>query len=53
MHAYAASLTNAVGKALDPETIIVNQRVQPLKKAKGFYEDGNRQFTTAQKRSKF
>jgi hypothetical protein len=32
MHAYAASLTNAVGKALDPETIIVNQRVQPLKK---------------------
>ncbi|OAL47370.1 P-loop containing nucleoside triphosphate hydrolase protein [Pyrenochaeta sp. DS3sAY3a] len=31
MHAYAASLTNAAGKVLDPETIIVNQRVQPFK----------------------
>jgi superfamily II DNA or RNA helicase len=31
MHAYAASLTNAAGKVLDPETIIVNQTVQPFK----------------------
>lgn len=31
MHAYAASLTNAAGKVLEPETIIVNQRLQPSK----------------------
>jgi hypothetical protein len=31
MHAYAASLANAAGKILEPETIIVNQRLQPSK----------------------
>ena len=31
MHAYAASLTNAAGKVLEPETIVVNQRLQPSK----------------------
>jgi hypothetical protein len=31
MHAYAASLTNAAGRVLDPETIIVNQTVQPFR----------------------
>jgi hypothetical protein len=36
MHAYAASLTNAAGKILDPETIVVGQRVQPFKSQKAF-----------------
>ncbi|KAH8704387.1 hypothetical protein GQ44DRAFT_820072 [Phaeosphaeriaceae sp. PMI808] len=36
MHAYAASLTNTAGKVLNPETIIVNQRVQPLKKQRAY-----------------
>ncbi|UPX11156.1 RNA helicase [Ascochyta rabiei] len=31
MHAYAASLTNAAGKVLEPEIIIVNQRLQSSK----------------------
>jgi hypothetical protein len=31
MHAYAASLTNTAGKILEPETIIMNQRLQPSK----------------------
>ncbi|KAH7409767.1 DEAD/DEAH box helicase-like protein [Phaeosphaeria sp. MPI-PUGE-AT-0046c] len=29
MHAYAASLTNAAGKVLEPETIVINKRPQP------------------------
>jgi hypothetical protein len=36
MHAYAASLTNVAGKILDPETIVVNQRIQPLKSQNSF-----------------
>ncbi|RYN78121.1 hypothetical protein AA0119_g13556, partial [Alternaria tenuissima] len=31
MHAYAACLTNAAGKVLEPEIIVVNQRLQPSK----------------------
>ncbi|KAI0617933.1 Dead deah box helicase like protein [Pyrenophora tritici-repentis] len=39
MHAYAASLTNAAGKVLEPETIVVNQRIQPSKTQKALVLD--------------
>lgn len=34
MHAYAASLTNTAAKVLEPETIVVNQRLPPSKTQK-------------------
>ncbi|KAH8622007.1 putative helicase [Alternaria alternata] len=34
MHAYAASLTNAAGKVLEPEIIVANQKIQPSKPPK-------------------
>ena len=39
MHAHAASLTNAAGKVLEPETIVVNQRLQPSKTQKALVLD--------------
>jgi Lhr-like helicase len=39
MHAYAASLTNATGKVLEPETIVVNQKIQPSKPQKAVVVD--------------
>ncbi|KAJ5042660.1 hypothetical protein J3E72DRAFT_253800 [Bipolaris maydis] len=42
MHAYAASLTNAAGKVLEPETIVVNQRLQPPKTQKALVLDVSR-----------
>lgn len=39
IHAYAASLTNAAAKVLEPETIVVNQRLQPSKTQKALVQD--------------
>jgi len=39
MHAYAASLTNAARKVLEPKTIVVNQRLQPSKTQKALVLD--------------
>jgi ERCC4-related helicase len=39
MHAYAASLTNAAGKVLEPETVIVDQRPHPSKSQKALVLD--------------